>query len=158
VVSAANTTLDLRILERILLLDVLALLLIARLPSGNGPEEDVLGHGSRVGLRTCGLALFGTELGPLLALSDARVYDGFDRRLLDAACGFDLLAVFAERVGYDGFAAVFVLGDCLLGELERVFVVFFGPVGAAVGVCVSGLFEMKVYMGELTLLLETCWR
>lgn len=135
-VSGADTALDLCVLEGVLLLDVLALLLVAGLPSGDRPKEDILGDGGGIGLRAWRLALLLPEFGPLLALGDARVYDGFDGRLLDAAGRLDLLAVFAESVGYDCFAAVFVFGYGLLGELDGVIVVFFGPVGAAVA-CVS---------------------
>lgn len=156
-VSRADTTLDLRVLESILLLDVLALLLIASLPSCDGAEEDILCDRRGICLRAYGFALLGAEFGPLLAFGDARVYHGFDRRLFDAAGRLDLLAVFAERVGYDGFAAVFVFGYGLLGELERVFVVVFGPVGVPRW-RVSAVCMLESGESRLTLLLETCWR
>lgn len=131
-VSAANTTLDLGILEVVLLLRLLALILCARLPSCDRPEQNVLSNGGRIGLWTEGLSFFLSELGPMLALGDTRVDDGFDGRFLDAACGFDLFAVFAERVGDYCLAAILVFGDGLRGKGggELGVVLLFGPVGA----------------------------
>jgi hypothetical protein len=66
----------------------------------------------------------------VFALGNAGVHDGFDGSFLDAPGGFDLLAVFADRICDDRLGSVFVLGDGLLRELEGILVLFFGPVGA----------------------------
>jgi hypothetical protein len=133
-VALANTTLDLRVLELSLLLSVVALLLVARLPVADRPEDDVLGDGDGICLRARGLALLLPEFRPLLALGYAGVDDLLDDGFLDAACDLVLFAVFRlDYVRGYGFAAVFVLGDLWLGEgCGRLLVVFFRPVGAAI--------------------------
>lgn len=138
-VAGANTALDLCVLELELLLLVVALVLSAGLPVGDGAEVDVLGDTDGVGLGAGGLALLLAELGPALALGDARVDDLLDDRLLDAARCLYLLAVLADVVRGDGLCSVLVLGDLLGRELllDIAIVLLFGPVGAAV--CVLAL-------------------
>jgi len=130
VIALADTALDLRVLELRLLLRLVALVFVACLPRGYGPEQDVLSYADGVCLGARGLALFCAEFCPLLALGHAGVYGGFDDGLFDAAGGLVAAAVFADAVGCDGFGSVFIFGDGLGGEGELVVVVFFGPVGA----------------------------
>jgi hypothetical protein len=134
VVAGADTALDLCVLELELLLLVVALVLGASLPVGDGAEVDVLCDADGVGLGAGSLALFLAELGPALALCDARVDDLLDDRLLDAARCLNLLAVLANVVRRDGLGSVLVLGDLLGRELLLDVAIFllFGPVGAAV--------------------------
>jgi hypothetical protein len=136
-VALADTALDLGVLELELLLVLVALVFCRGLPVRCGAEDDVLSDGYRVGLGPGGLALLCAEFGPCLALGDARVYDLLDDRLLDAACGLDLLAILVDAVRYDRLGSVLVLGDCLLGEGDVVLVFLFGPVGAAAGTLVK---------------------
>jgi hypothetical protein len=130
-IALADTTLDLGVLELGLLLRLVALVLIASFPGGDGAEVDVFSDGDGVVLGARGLAFFLAELGPLLALGDARVDGGFDDGLFDAACSFVAAAVFADAVRGYGFAAVLVLGDGLGGKRDLVVIIFFRPVGAA---------------------------
>lgn len=133
-VTTANTTLNLCRLERVcLLLLRLTLVLCARFPVCDRPEDDIFCDAGSVCLRACRLALVLTELCPLLALGDAGVYDLLDDGFLDAAGGLDFLAIFADGVGYYRFGSVLILDDLVLRELERVLVFFFGPVGSSAG-------------------------
>lgn len=131
VVARADAALDLCVLEVGFLLCVFGFVLGGGLPAGDGAEEDILGDGGGVGLGAGRLALLLAKFGPLLALGDAGVDGRLNGGLFDATGRLDLLAVFAERVGYDGLAAVFVLGDGGLGEGEGVVILLFGPVGAS---------------------------
>jgi hypothetical protein len=138
-VALADTALDFCVLELRLLLRLVALVFVTRFPRRDGAEQDVLCDRHGVGLWACGFALFLAEFGPLLALGDAWVYGGFDDGFLDAAGGFDAAAFVVDAVGCDGLGAVFVLSYGVLGEGELcALVFFFGPVGAAVGLGVSG--------------------
>lgn len=132
-VALTDTALDFCILELGLLLCLVALVLVACFPVADGPEGDVLRYTDGVGLGSCGLALFLAELGPALALCDARVDDLLDDCFLDATRGFVFFAVITDAVGYDGLGSVLVLGGGWGWEcLYVVLVVFFRPVGAAV--------------------------
>jgi hypothetical protein len=138
VVAAADSALDLCVLEDGLLARHLACVLIAGLPVACGSEGDVLGDGGGVCLWAQRFPLLGAELGPVFSLCDARVDDLLDGYFLDAARGLYFFAIFPDRVGDNGLGTVFVFGDLLLGEGDGVVVFFFRPVGAAVGV--SGYF------------------
>lgn len=142
-VALANTTLDLCVFEFGLLLRFVALFFVTGFPCGDRSEEDVLGDGYGVGLRTRGLALFLSEFRPLLALGDTGVYGGLDYGLLDAAGGLVPTAVFADAVGCDGLGSVLVLGYCLGGECELSLIIFFRPVGAAGDVLACGWVRLN---------------
>lgn len=146
-VSAADSAFDLRILEICLLLFRLALVLCTRLPVRHRSEDNIFRDTGCVCLRAFGLALLVAEFRPVLALGDTGIHDLLDDGFTDFPGGLDFLAIVADGPGYDGFGAVFVLDNLLLGELDGIFVFFFGPVGAALEVS-SALegFKRSVYV------------
>lgn len=131
-VTGADSALDFGVFELGLLFRFVAFVFVACFPCGDGSEEYVFCDRYGVGLGACGLALFLSEFGPLFSLGDARVHGGFHHGLLDAAGCLVAAAIVAYAVRYNRLGSVFVLGDGLGWELERV-VVFFRPIGAAVG-------------------------
>lgn len=132
--AGTDTTLDLHLLELLLLLVLLGggLLGGAGLEADLGSEDDVLAEGGGVGLGACGAAGLETHLGPGAALGDAGLLvfpldDG-----ADALCALDLLAVIVEENGDNRLGAVLVL--CVLGRGQgggEIGLVVFGPVGAS---------------------------
>lgn len=152
-VAATDSAFDLCVLEVGLLLLHLALILGAGFPVRYRPEDDVLCDAGGVGLWALGLSLLLTKFRQVLPLCDSGVHSLLDGGLFDAPCGLDLLPIIADRVGYDGFGSVFVLGDLGLRKLERVLVLLFGPVGAAVKLVSAPERRQKSKM--LTQLLET---
>jgi len=132
--AGTNTTLDLHLLELLLLLVLLGggLLGGARLEADLGAEDDVLSKGGGVGLGASGAACLETHLGPCAALGDSSLLICALGDLADALCALDLLAVVVEENGDNGLAAVLVL--CVLGRGEsggEIRLVVFGPVGAS---------------------------
>lgn len=161
-VAAANTALDLGVLEDGLLLLLHLLLLRSGAEPDHRSEVDVLGDAGGISLRAGGLALLDTELGPVFPLGHARVHDLLDDGLLDAAGGLDLLAVLVDLVGDDRLGAILVLRDGGLREGEGIFIFFFGPVAGTPGANVSQL-SVKSSRDErfewrLTLRFSTFWR
>lgn len=134
--SAANTTLDLLVLELILNTTLFATcllgLLCLHLPVYTGSENDVLTDGRGVERRTRGVALLQTEFGPRPSLRDLWV-DMFSHNCrLDSAGDLYFLAFVIETVGDDGFRSVFVRYDLLRGECGGfIELLVVGPVGAA---------------------------
>lgn len=127
-VAAADSALDLGLLQIRLLLVGLVLVIGARFPVCGGAEDNVLGDTDGIGLRASRPTLLLTKLLPVLALGDARVHDLLDNGLFDAAGSLDLLAIFADGVCDYGLASVLVLDDLILRQLEgRVFIVV-GPI------------------------------
>jgi hypothetical protein len=135
--STANTTLDLLVLQLILHAALLATLLLSllsiSLPVDAGAEDDVLADGGGVERGTGGVALLETELLPFAAFGDLGVDVFADNGGLNSAGDLDFLVVVIVAVGNDGLGAVLV-GDHFLrredGGVIEIFVV--GPVGAAV--------------------------
>lgn len=135
VFAAANTALDLLVLELILdtslLTDFLCLLGL-RLPVHTWSEDDVLADGGGVERRTRSMALLETELRPCPPLCDLRVYVLLHNSGSDPTGDLDLLAFIVEAVGNDGLCAIFVGGDLLRGEAGGVIeLLVVGPVGTA---------------------------
>lgn len=131
--AVANTTLDLLVLKLVLHglgVGVLALLLLILAPVRARPEDDVLTDGGRVGGGTGGILGAEAELGPCLALGDARVHLFRVRGVADAASRLHLLALIVVTEGDDGLGAVLVADGLGRGEvgggLVDIFVV--GPV------------------------------
>jgi hypothetical protein len=132
-VAVADTALDLLVLELVLHRDgrgvgLLGLGVLA--PVGAGPEDDVLADAGRVGRRTRRVLGRGAELGPRLAVGDARVDDLLVGDEADAAGRLDLLPVLVVAV-LDHRCAAVLVGDLLgrgqlLDGLVQVLVV--GPV------------------------------
>lgn len=155
-VAGTDTTLDLGVLQVGLLLLMFALVVGRGLPVGRGAEDNVLGNTGGVGLGADRLSLLLAEFCPLLALGDAGVHDLLDDRLLDAAGGLDLLAIFADRVGDDGLGAVLVLDDLGRGKGEGIeLVILLSPVGTS---ALRQLRKASGVGGGLTLRLLTLWR
>ena len=129
--AAADTALDLLVLELVLELLLLGVLLLGVLaPVDAGAEDDVLAHRGRVGGRTGGVLSALAELAPCLAVGDAGVHRLLVGDVAHAAGRLDLVAVFVDTVRDDGLGAVLV-GDGLgRGQLGGgVFdVVVVGPV------------------------------
>lgn len=134
--SAANTTLDLLVLELVLDAALLgaSLLRLRGLspPVRTGPEDDVLADGGGVERGTRGVALLEPELGPRPPLCDLRVDVFSHHGRLDPAGDFDFLALVVEAVRHDGLCAIFVRYDLLRGERGGVIeLLVVGPVGGA---------------------------
>lgn len=134
--AAANTTLDLLVLELILDATLLTTGLLSflglRLPVHAWSEDDVLADGGGVKRRTGSMALLETEFRPCPPLCDLRVYVLLDDSGSDPTGDLDLLAFIVEAVGNDGLCAIFVDGDLLRGEGGGVIeLLVVGPVGAA---------------------------
>ena len=130
--ATANSALDLGVLQRrcLLLLDGVLLLLLVRLPVGARSEDDVLTDAGGICLWSAGFALLLAKFLPCLALGDPWVYDCAEDVLAYSACAFDFLALVVEAVGYDVLAAVLVLGDLWLRQIDGI-VLFFRPVCAS---------------------------
>lgn len=134
--SAANTTLDLLVLELVLHAALLAALLLfflgVRLPVDGGTEHNVLTHGGGIEGRSRGVALLETELLPFAAFGDLGVDVFADDGSLNSAGDLHFLVVIVETVGDDGLGAVLVRDHLLRGERGGVIEFFVvGPVGAA---------------------------
>lgn len=111
--SAANTTLDLLVLELVLELILrVALLLGVLAPVEAGSEDDVLtdrgGVGGRASAVLCALA----KLAPCFSVGYTGVDDFFVRDVADSAGGLDLVSVLVDAERDDGLCSVFV-GDGL---------------------------------------------
>lgn len=130
----ADTALNLLVLELVLHalgVGVLALVLGLLLPVGRGPEDDVLADRGGVRGGSRGVVARQAELGPLLALGDARVDHLAVGDEADAAGRLDGLPVLVEVVRDDGLCAVAVLNRLVAGERGRgdfFVVVIVGPV------------------------------
>lgn len=134
--SAANTTLDLLVLELVLnaaLLGALLLFLLGvRLPVDGGTEHDVLTNGGGIEGRSRGVALLKAELLPFAAFGDLGVDVFADNGSLNSAGNLHFLVVIVETVGDDGLGAVLVRDHLLRGERGGVIEFFVvSPVGAA---------------------------
>ena len=133
--SAADTALDLLVLELILDTALFALLLglrCLRLPVHAGSENDVLTDGGRVERRSGGVALLQPKLGPAAALGHLRVDVFANDGRFDAAGHFHLLAVIVEPVRDHRLGAILVGRHLLCGERGGVIeLLVVGPVGAA---------------------------
>lgn len=134
--STANTTLDLLVLELILhaaLLGTLLLgLLSVSLPVDAGAEDDVFADGGGVEGGTGGVALLESELVPFAAFGDVRVDVFADDCGLNSAGDLHFLVVIVVAVGDDGLGAVLVRDHFLRRENGGVIEIFIvGPVGAA---------------------------
>ena len=136
VLAAANTTLDLLVLELVLHAALLAAVLLSfgglSLPVHAGTEDDVLADGGGVERRAGGVALLESELGPGAALRDLGV-DVFPHNGgLDPAGDLHLLSVVVEAVRDNRLGAIFVRRHLLCGEGGGVIeLLVVGPVGAA---------------------------
>lgn len=119
--SAANPTLDLLVLELVLHAALLAasllLLRSLHLPVHARPENNVLAHGGCFKRGSRRVALFQTELGPRSALCDLRVDLLADNGRFDASRHFHFLVVIVESVRHHRLCAVFV--RCHLLRWER---------------------------------------
>lgn len=114
--AAANTTLDLLVLELVLELVLLVALLLGVLaPVHTGAEDDVFADRCGIGRRASTVLVAEAELGPRLAVGDS----GVDRLLVcdvsDAARRLDLVPVFIDSVGDCRLGSILV-GDCLEGR------------------------------------------
>lgn len=131
--AVADTALDLLVLELVLEglgAGILARLLLVLAPVRAGAEDDVLTDRGSVGSRTGRVLGAEAELGPRLAVGDARVHLFGVRRVADAAGHLHLFALVIVAEGDDRLGAVLVADGLGRGELGRrllnVFVV--GPV------------------------------
>lgn len=129
--AVADAALDLLVLELVLELVLLVALLLGLLaPVEARPEDDVLAD--RGGVRGGTGPVLGAlaELGPRLAVGDARVHRLGVGDEADAAGRLDLLVVVVEAEGDDGLGPVLVVdglgGRQLRADLLDVVVV--GPV------------------------------
>jgi hypothetical protein len=134
--STANTTLDLLVLELVLHAALLGALLLGLLgicpPVNGGTENDVLADGGGVEGGTGGVALLESELFPFAAFGDLGVDVFADNGGLDSASDLHFLVVIIEAVGDDGLGAVLVRDHLLRGESGGVIeFLIVGPVGAA---------------------------
>lgn len=134
--SAANTALDLLVLELILDAALLAagllLLLGLGLPVDARSEHDVLADGGGVERGTGSVALLQAELVPGASLGDPGVHMLADDGGFDAAGHLDLLVVIVEAVRDHGLGSIFVRRHLLRGESGGVIeLLVVGPVGAA---------------------------
>lgn len=134
--STANTTLDLLVLELVLHAALLGAILLfflgVCLPVNSGTEHDVLTHGGGIEGRSRGVALLKTELLPFAAFGDLGVDVFADDGSLNSAGDLHFLVVIVETVGDDGLGAVLVRDHLLRGERGGVIEFFVvGPVGAA---------------------------
>lgn len=118
-VTAANTTLDLHLLELLSLLILLRLrlLLTTRLEARHRAENNILAQRRGIRARTRWLARLRPHLVPLSPLRHARVLLLLDHCSSDALRALDLLALLVEEDRHDRLGAVLVLGD--LGCRER---------------------------------------
>jgi hypothetical protein len=117
--AAANTTLDLLVLELVLhgaLLGVLLGIGGLSLPVRAGTEDHVLTDGGGVEGGARRVALLEAELGPRPALGDLWVDVLSDDGGLDPASDLHFLVVIVETVGDDRLGAVFVLGNLGCGQ------------------------------------------
>lgn len=134
--AAANTTLDLLVLELVLhgaLLGVLLGIGGLSLPVRAGTEDHVLTDGGGVEGGARRVALLEAELGPRPALGDLWVDVLSDDGGLDPASDLHFLVVIVETVGDDRLGAVFVLGNLGCGQRCWIIVlIIIGPVGVAV--------------------------
>lgn len=134
--STANTTLDLLVLELVLNAALLGTLLLfflgVCLPVNLGAEHDVLTYGGGVKGGTRGVALLETELLPFAAFGDLGVDVFADDGGFNSTGDLHFLVVIVETVGDDGLGAVLVRDHLLRGERGGVIEFFVvGPVGAA---------------------------
>lgn len=134
--STANTTLDLLVLQLVLHAALLATLLLGLLsvglPVDTRTEDDVLADGGGVERGTCGVALLETELVPFAAFGDLGVDVFADNSGLNSAGDLHFLVVIIVAVGNDGFGAVLVRDHFLRREHGGVIEIFVvSPVGAA---------------------------
>lgn len=158
--STANTTLDLLVLELVLhtaLFALLFLLLRVCLPVHRRAEGDVLAYGGGVKGRTRGVALLESELLPFAAFGDLRVDIFTDDGSLDSASNLHFLIIVVKAVGDDGLGAILVRDHLLRGERGGVieFLVV-SPVGAASkNVLLEQNLRRESGLGTLTSRVET---
>lgn len=117
--AAANTTLDLLVLELVLhgaLLGVLLGLGSLSLPVRAGTEDHVLTNGGGVEGGAGRVALLEAELGPGPALCHLWVDVLSDNGSLNPASDLHFLVVIVETIGDDRLGAVFVFGDLGCGQ------------------------------------------
>lgn len=136
VLSAADTALDLLVLELVLHAALLAASLLGldrlRLPVHAGSEDDVLADGGGVERWAGRVALFQPELAPASTLRHLGVHMLSDHGGFDAAGDLHFLAVVVEAVGDDRLGSVLVRSHLLRGERGGVIeLLVVGPVGAA---------------------------
>ena len=134
--STANTTLDLLVLELVLHAALLGAILLfflsIGLPVNGGTEHNVLADGGSVEGGTGGVALLESELFPFAAFGDLGVDVFADNGGLNSAGDLHFLVVIVEAVGDDGLGAILVRDHLLRGERGGVIEFFVvGPVGAA---------------------------
>lgn len=146
VLSAANTTLDLLVLELILHAALLAAVLLRLrslcLPVDAGSESDVLTDGGSIERGSGSVALLETELGPGPPLRNLGVDMFANDGGLDPAGDLHLLALIVEAVRHNGLGAIFVRCDLLRGERGGVIeLLVVGPVGAAAESCKNFMSE-----------------
>lgn len=155
--ARADTALDLGALELVLHalgVGVVLLLLGLLLPVGRGPEDDVFADGRGVAGWAGRVVGRQAELGPLLALGDARVDDLAVGDEADAPCRLDRLALVIQAVGDDGLGAVAVLDGLVWGQSGGdglVVLIVIGPVarrqeGKVRWVSGRGRFKGKAWM------------
>lgn len=117
--AGTDTTLDLgaaQLVLHALRVGVLLLLGGLLLPVRGRAEDDVLADRSRVGGGAGAVVGREAELGPLLALRDARVDHLAVRDEADAAGRLDGLVLLVEAVGDDRLGAVAVLDGLVGGQ------------------------------------------
>lgn len=134
--STANTTLDLLVLQLVLHAALLATLLLSLLsvglPVNAGTEDDVLADGGGVERGTDGVALLETELVPFAAFGDLGVDVFADNSGLNSAGDLHFLVVIVVAVGNHGLGAVLVRDHFLRREHGGVIeILVVSPVGAA---------------------------
>lgn len=102
-VTAANTTLDLHLLQCFSLLVFLGLLLLllSALEAHNWPEDDVLAERRSIRSWTGWLASLWTHLCPLPSLRDTRILLLLDYTSPNTLCALDSLAIFVDEYRYD---------------------------------------------------------
>jgi hypothetical protein len=131
--SAANTTLDLLVLELGLhglsaSIGIALLLILA--PVNAGAEDDVLAHRGGIGSRTVAVLGARAELAPCFAVGHAGVHGLCVCDVSNAASGLDLVALVVVVEGDDSLSAVLV-GDGLGGReigAGLLVVIVVGPV------------------------------
>ena len=131
--TVANTTLDLLVLELVLHGlggGVVGLLLLGLSPVDAWSEDDVLTDGSGVGSRACGILCAEAELGPCLSVGDAGVYGLGVGNESDSASGLNLTTVVIVTECDDSLCSILVGDSLRLGEIGGCLldIVVVGPV------------------------------
>lgn len=136
-VTTANTTLDLHLLERLGLLVLFRclLLLLSRLETDLRAENNVLTQSRSVHARSSGFACLGAHFRPVPTLGHAGILFLLYDSAADSLGAAHFFAFFVEEDRYHCFGAVFVAGDLGRRDAGReIGLLIFGPVGATGGI------------------------